>query len=142
MSSLLHYLRLPPQETPSILQLLLNSPTACQFSNYSSVLTPLQSNTAQKSKLLYNWWFTANQFCLSVNPLQTHDQSFLSQLNPYRISPYVTASLTTCVCQGTYCTYIMLLKILPFALYTSPLSVKNLQSISCLSYVSYATMAV
>jgi hypothetical protein len=35
----------------------------------------------------------------------------------------------------------MLLKILPFALYTSPLSVQVLQSRSCLYYVSYATTA-
>jgi hypothetical protein len=39
----------------------------------------------------------------------------------------------------TYRTYTVLLKILPFALYTSPLSIQALQSSSCLSYVSYAT---
>jgi hypothetical protein len=33
----------------------------------------------------------------------------------------------------------MLLKIVPFALHTSPLSVQALQRRSCLSYVSYAT---
>jgi hypothetical protein len=37
----------------------------------------------------------------------------------------------------TFRTYNMLLKILPFALHTSPMSVQALQSISCLSYVSY-----
>jgi hypothetical protein len=35
----------------------------------------------------------------------------------------------------------MLLKILAFALYTSPLSVQALQSRSCLFYLSYATTA-
>jgi hypothetical protein len=35
----------------------------------------------------------------------------------------------------------MLLKILPFTLRASPLSVQALQSRSCLSYVSYATTA-
>jgi hypothetical protein len=40
-----------------------------------------------------------------------------------------------------YRTYSMLLKILPFALYTSPLPVQALQSRSCFSYVSYATTA-
>jgi hypothetical protein len=35
----------------------------------------------------------------------------------------------------------MLLRILPFALYRSPLSVQALQSTSCQSYVSYATTA-
>jgi hypothetical protein len=36
----------------------------------------------------------------------------------------------------------MLLKILPFAIYTSPLSVQALQSRSCPSYLAYATVAV
>jgi hypothetical protein len=40
-----------------------------------------------------------------------------------------------------YRTYSMLLKILPCALHTSPLSVQALQSRSYLSYVSYATTA-
>jgi hypothetical protein len=35
----------------------------------------------------------------------------------------------------------MLLKILPFALHTGPLSLRALQSRSCLFYVSYATTA-
>jgi hypothetical protein len=35
----------------------------------------------------------------------------------------------------------VLLKILPCAVYTSPLSVLSLQSKSCLSYLSYATTA-
>jgi hypothetical protein len=34
----------------------------------------------------------------------------------------------------------MLLKILPFALYTSPLSVQALQCRSCLSYICYDTI--
>jgi hypothetical protein len=36
---------------------------------------------------------------------------------------------------------IALLKILPFALYTNPLSVQVFLSRSCLSYISYATTA-
>jgi hypothetical protein len=73
------------------------------------------------------------------------------QLNPCRHSPYVTSSLTRgWVCllwmgfafvKCMYRTYSMLLKILPFALYTSPLSVQALQIRSCLSYLSYATTA-
>jgi hypothetical protein len=42
----------------------------------------------------------------------------------------------------TFRTYSMLLKILPFALQTSPLSAQDMQSRSCLSYLSYATTAV
>jgi hypothetical protein len=41
----------------------------------------------------------------------------------------------------TYRTCSMLLKILPLALYTSPLSVQALQGRSCLCFVSYATTA-
>jgi hypothetical protein len=57
---------------------------------------------------------------------------FFFQLNPWGYSPYVTSSLTSgSVCllwirfafiKFTYRTYCMLLKILPFALYTIPLS--------------------
>jgi hypothetical protein len=32
--------------------------------------------------------------CLGVEPLETRDQNFFSQLNPCDISPYVTSSLT------------------------------------------------
>jgi hypothetical protein len=75
-----------------------------------------------------------------VKPLETHDQIFL-QLNPCEHSPYVTSSLTrrwVCllwICLAfvkcTYRTYSLLLKILTFALYASPLSVEALQSRSC-----------
>jgi hypothetical protein len=41
-----------------------------------------------------------------------------------------------------YGTYNMLLKILPFALYTSPLSVQALQNRSCLSYLCYSGFLV
>jgi hypothetical protein len=40
-----------------------------------------------------------------------------------------------------YSRYSMLLKILPFVLYTSPLSVQALQSRSCPAYLSHATTA-
>jgi hypothetical protein len=41
----------------------------------------------------------------------------------------------------THRTYSLLLKVLAFALHTSPLSVQAFQSRSCPSYVSYATTA-
>jgi hypothetical protein len=73
------------------------------------------------------------------------------QLNPYGHNPGVTSSLTRewvcllwiclafvkCTCR-TY-SMILVLKILPFTIYTSPLSVQAFQSISCLSYLHYAT---
>jgi hypothetical protein len=78
-------------------------------------------------------------------------ETFL-QLISWGHSPYVTSSLTRrWICpyeyawpfvKFTYRTYSILLKILPCALYTSPLSVQALQSRSCLSYVSYSTTAV
>jgi hypothetical protein len=109
------------------------------------------SKTKSKSKLLYYWRFAAHYFVLAPNPLRLTTGEFL-QLNSCGHSPYVTSPLEKMglalmnsawpFFKCTYRTYSMLLKILPFALYRSPLSVKALQSISCLSYVSYATMAV
>jgi hypothetical protein len=88
--------------------------------------------------------------CLSAKPLENHDHRFF-QLNPRGYSTYVTSSLTRkwgwllWICLAfvkcMYRTYSMLLKILPFALHTSPMSVQALQSRSCISYVSYATPA-
>jgi hypothetical protein len=39
------------------------------------------SDNSSLSKLLYDWWFTANQFCLGVKPLATHDKRFVVFLN-------------------------------------------------------------
>jgi hypothetical protein len=55
-------------------------------------LSKIQS-AKSKSKLLYDWQFTANQFCLGFKALETHDQRFF-QLNSYSNSPYVTSYLT------------------------------------------------
>jgi hypothetical protein len=68
-ASLLHHLRLPPQETPSI-------------------LIQRKSN----SELLYDWRFTANQFALASNPLRPTTRDFF-QLNPCGNSSHVTSSL-------------------------------------------------
>jgi hypothetical protein len=72
----------------------------------------------------------------------------LGQVNPCGHSPYVTSSLTrSWVCVLRICLafrqmYVShILKMLSFALYTSLLSVRALQSRACLSYVSYATTA-
>jgi hypothetical protein len=101
-----------------------------------------------ESELLYNWLFTSNQFVLAPSRLRLTTRIFF-QLSPCSHNPYVTSSLTKgWVCllwidfvffKCTYRTYNMLLKILPCALYTSPLSVPASQSRSCLPYVSYAT---
>jgi hypothetical protein len=74
---------------------------------------------------------------------------FFFQLNPYGHNPCVTSSLTRgwdclfwiclafvkCTCR----TYSMILKILPFTVYTHPLTVQALQCRSWLSYLRYAT---
>jgi hypothetical protein len=83
--------------------------------------------------------------------LEAHDQRFFSQLNYCGNSPYITSSLTRrwlcllwiCLAfrQCTFRTYNILLKILPSALHTSPISVQDLQSRSCLTNVFYATTA-
>jgi hypothetical protein len=49
---------------------------------------------SQKSKLLYDWRFAANQFVLASSPLKLMTRTFFSQLNPFDISPCVTSSLT------------------------------------------------
>jgi hypothetical protein len=46
-----------------------------------------------KSKLLYDWRFTANQFVLELGPL-AHDKRIFFQLNSCGNSPYVASSLT------------------------------------------------
>jgi hypothetical protein len=95
------------------------------------------------SELLYNWRFTTSQFILASSPLRLTTRDFF-QLNPCGHRPYVTPSLTRgwvclfhawpfskCTCH----TYSLLLKILPFALYTSTVSIQALQSRSC--YLTY-----
>jgi hypothetical protein len=58
MSSLLHHSQLPPQDTPSI----------------------LLSESEAESELLYEGWFTANQFVLAPSPLRPTTSMFF-QLN-------------------------------------------------------------
>jgi hypothetical protein len=54
---------------------------------------PHGRNDYSQSRLLYNWWFTANQFVLAPSPLRFTTRFFF-QRNPCCHSPYVTASLT------------------------------------------------
>jgi hypothetical protein len=71
-----------------------------------------------------------------------HDQIPFFQSNPHGHSPCVTVTLTriwaclTNMVGHCHRAYSILLKILPFSIYTSPPSVQALQSISCLSYLS------
>jgi hypothetical protein len=46
-----------------------------------------------ESELLYDWWFTANQFVLATSPLRLTTSNFISQLNTCGYSPYVTSFL-------------------------------------------------
>jgi hypothetical protein len=66
---------------------LLSLPCRVQLS------TELYSKSKSKSKFLYDWWFTANQFVLASSPLR-RTTSYFFQLNSCDNSPYVTSSLT------------------------------------------------
>jgi hypothetical protein len=108
-------------------------------------------SSKSNSKLLYEWRFTANQFVFAPSPLTLTSRYIFFQLNSYGNRPYVTSSLTRrwgcllwiCLAfRQLYLSHITCYwKFLPFAFYTSPLSVQALQSRSCLYYVSYATTA-
>jgi hypothetical protein len=54
----------------------------------------LKTKSKSKSKLLYYWRISANQFVLGSRSLRTAITDFFSQLNPCGYSPYVTSSLT------------------------------------------------
>jgi hypothetical protein len=46
-----------------------------------------------ESELLYDWWFTANQFVLATSLLRLTTRIFIFQLNTCGYSPYATSSL-------------------------------------------------
>jgi hypothetical protein len=69
------------------LNCLTHQPASCHFSQLNCwQLTP-------ESELLYDWWFTANQFILVTNPLRLTTSNFIFNLNTCGYSPYVTPSL-------------------------------------------------
>jgi hypothetical protein len=77
-----------------------------------------------KSKLLYDWRFTANQFVLASNPLRPTTRIFI-QLNSCGNSPYVTSSLTrrwgclSWICLAHFIPIACYWTFLPFALHKS-----------------------
>jgi hypothetical protein len=58
----------------------------------SLCLAHLKSESESESELLYDWWFTANQFVVATIPLRLTTSIFF-HLNPCGHSPYVTFSL-------------------------------------------------
>jgi hypothetical protein len=71
-----------------------------------SAMTRCDSSLLEsESELLYNWWFTANQFVLVTSPLRLTTGNFIFQLNNCGDSPYVISSLT----RGWICLLQMLL---------------------------------
>jgi hypothetical protein len=50
-------------------------------------------SSKSKSKLLYDWHFTAHQLALALSSLRPTTRDFFPQLNPCGISPYVTSSV-------------------------------------------------
>jgi hypothetical protein len=110
--------------------------TSCHF-------TQLNYTAKSKSKLLYDWRFTANQFVFASSPLRVMTREYFFNLtlavivrmyHPFwQEDGFVSYAYAWPFVRCTYRIYRMLLKILP-------LSVQALQSRSWLSYVSYATM--
>jgi hypothetical protein len=96
----------------------------------SRMTTPLRLNRSKsKSKLLYDWLFTANQNVLSSSPLRPTTRNFFPQLNPCGISPYVTSSLMRrWVCLLWICLafrQVLNRSSLPGSLYTLPVTMEN-----------------
>jgi hypothetical protein len=60
----------------------------------SSSSLPTVYSSKSKSKLFYDWRFTANQFVLASSPLRPTTRLFFFQLNSCGNSPHVTSSLT------------------------------------------------
>jgi hypothetical protein len=96
-----------------------------------STLRNIKCFNLSKSELLYDWRFTVNRFVLVPSPLRLtiRELFFFLQLNLCGYSPYVTFSPGQAEYAWSYikCTYriyiySMSLKILPFALHTSPVS--------------------
>jgi hypothetical protein len=50
------------------------------------------STISSESGLLWDWWFTFNQYVLAKNPLRLTTSNFIFQLNICGYSPYVTSS--------------------------------------------------
>jgi hypothetical protein len=98
--------------------------------------TPVQSwlSSKSKSKLLYDWRFTANQFVLAPSPLRVKTDFFFSWTLSVIVLIWQTLrredGFVSCEYAWPFVkyTYSMSLKILAFALYTSPLWVQVLQS--------------
>jgi hypothetical protein len=62
-------------------------------SQFSQKQLSTDSINHSKSKLLYDWWFTGNQFVLSPSPLGLTIRDFF-QMNPLDHSPYIKSSVT------------------------------------------------
>jgi hypothetical protein len=82
----------------------------CSASNYRRI-NELEMTWKSESKLLYDWWFKANQFVLATSTLRLMTSILIFQLNTSGYSPYVTSCLT----RGWVCS-LQLLLILAYAI--------------------------
>jgi hypothetical protein len=115
------------------------------------ILGRLLSKSESKTKVTLRLAVYSQSVRLGVKLLEIHDQRFSFCNWALAVSPHVTSSLTrgwVCllwICltfvKCTFRKYNMSLKMLHFALHTSPLSVQALQSTSCLSYIYYSITA-
>jgi hypothetical protein len=111
-----------------------------------------KSKSKSKSKLLYHWRFTADQFVLASSHLRLMTRIPPPQTEPLRyyswrkilsdekmgLSVINMLGLSSSVHFAHIACY---WKFFSFALRTSPVSVRALQDRSCLSYISYAATA-
>jgi hypothetical protein len=126
--------------------------TATAHNNWTTAVLSLTHQQTIHSTLLTNSRVRATlllavylqSHCLCAKPLEVHDQRFFftterlqSQSHPLWQVNGVLIWIGFDFVKCTYCTYSMLLKILPRALYTNPLSAEDLQSRSYLSYLCY-----
>jgi hypothetical protein len=120
----------------------LNSFLAISSQSSSNAISrdSLNSNSSKvKVTVILRLTVYRQSVSLGVKLLETHDQGFFYLNFCGNRDRFVSYDSAWPFVKCTYRTYSMLLKILPFALYISPLSVQALQSRSCLYYVSYAT---
>jgi hypothetical protein len=106
----------------------------------------LAAGTVSESKSFYDWRFTAHQFFLASSSLRptTRDDfkwtlavKVLMQHPLWREDGSPSYEYIWPFVKCTFRTYSMLLKNIPVALYTNPLSVQDFQSRSCSSYLCY-----
>jgi hypothetical protein len=85
---------------------------------HSDWLLRITTDSESESELLYDWWFTTDQFVLTTSPLRFTTSNFIFQLNICSYSPYVTSSFM----RGWICSLQLLLVLASVAILRSETS--------------------